>query len=73
MSSKDKLNNTFYHEGSKIRWRPKTSSGIFITRSYKTTPPIITDDMKKAMNYNRWLNLHRYEDPFDYIFEDSDE
>ena len=34
--------------------------------------PVTTPEQKAAMAHNRWINLHRYENPMDYMFDYDD-
>jgi hypothetical protein len=73
----NKLHNYFYFDGNKICWKPNVRNSVvdemieFHTKFGLSRPPSPSEKVVAAMNYNRWLNLHRYEDPFEYMFDDE--
>jgi hypothetical protein len=34
-------------------------------------PPVVTPEMQAAMEYNRRLNIARYGDPWEYMFDEE--
>ncbi len=67
-------NDQITNSGKKVENSP-ADEVIALMRQYNCslTPPTISAEQKAAMAHNMWINLHRYEDPMDYMFEYSNE